>query len=100
MPGLGLGRTKRPGQGSLLRAIAGETIRQDAIFGYFGKATNITDGRHVYLRNPVNADAGPLHAYTAMPIAGLNAWFPREVFGRVETGRYFGHTYQTSPEPC
>ncbi len=93
MPGLGLGRTKRPGQGSLLRAIAGETIRQDAIFGYFGKATNITDGRHVYLRNPVNADAGPLHAYTAMPIAGLNAWFPREVFGRVETGRYFGHTY-------
>ena len=79
--------------GSLLRAIAGATIRQDAIFGYFGKATNITDGRHIYMRNPVHADAGPLHAYTAMPIAGLNAWFPREVFGRVETGRYFGHTY-------
>ena len=80
--------------GSLLRAIAGETLRQDAIFGYFGKATNITDGRYVYLRNPVNADAGPLHAYTAMPIAGLNAWFPRAVFGQVEMGRYFGHTYE------
>ena len=79
--------------GSLLRAIDGETLRQDAIFGYFGKATNITDGRYVYLRNPVNADAGPLYAYTAMPIAGLNAWFPREVFGQVETGRYFSHTY-------
>jgi len=81
-------------QGRSLRpAIAGETIREDAIFGYFGKATNITDGRYVYMRNPVNADAGPLHAYTAMPVMGLNAWFPREVHDRVEMGRYFGHTY-------
>lgn len=78
---------------SLLRTIAGETPREDALFGYFGKATNITDGRYVYLRNPVNADGGPLHAYTALPIAGLNAWFPRETFGRVEMGRYFSHTY-------
>ncbi len=78
---------------SLRRAIAGETLREDAIFGYFGKATNITDGRYVYMRNPVNADAGPLHAYTAMPVAGLNAWFPREVHERMEMGRYFGHTY-------
>ena len=30
--------------GSLLRAIEGEALRQDAIFGYFGKATNITEG--------------------------------------------------------
>ncbi len=78
---------------SLLRAIAGETPRQDAIFGYFGKATNITDGRYVYMRNPVNEDAGPLHAYTAMPVQGLRSWFPREVHERMEMGRYFGHTY-------
>jgi arylsulfatase A-like enzyme len=81
-------------QGASLRgALDGGTAREDAIFGYFGKATNITDGRYVYMRNPVNADAGPLHAYTAMPVAGLNSWFPREVYDRVEMGRYFGHTY-------
>lgn len=78
---------------SLRQVVEGETIRADAIFGYFGKALNITDGRSIYLRNPVNADAGPLHAYTAMPVKGLNAWFPRDVYGRVETGHYFGHTY-------
>ncbi len=78
---------------SLRRAIAGETVRDDALFGYFGRATNITDGRYVYMRNPVNADAGPLHAYTAMPVLGLNAWFPRDLHERIEMGRYFGHTY-------
>jgi len=68
-------------------------LREDALFGYFGMATNVTDGRHVYLRNPINADGGPLHAYTAMPVAGLNRWFPREVHEKTEMGRYFGHTY-------
>jgi hypothetical protein len=63
------------------------------IFGYFGMAMNITDGRHVYMRNPVNDDAGPLYAYTAMPTGGLNRWYPREVYDRVEMGRYFTHTY-------
>jgi arylsulfatase A-like enzyme len=68
-------------------------VRVDGIFGYFGKATNITDGRHVYMRMPVNDDAGLLHAYTAMPVAGLNQWFPRSDNERMEMGRYFGHTY-------
>jgi len=78
---------------SLFPALAGGKLREDCLFGYFGKATNITDGRYVYFRNPVNEDAGPLYAYTAMPVAGLNAWFPREVHERMEMGRYFGHTY-------
>lgn len=71
----------------------GEPVRQDGIFGYFGNATNITDGRHVYMRMPVNEGAGPLHAYTAMPVGGLNSWFPRSQHDRMEMGRYFGHTY-------
>jgi arylsulfatase A-like enzyme len=78
---------------SLFKAINGQPLRQDGIFGYFGMTMNITDGRHVYMRNPINADAGPLHAYTAMPTGGLNRWYPREVYDRVEMGRYFGHTY-------
>lgn len=78
---------------SLRPTLAGGQLRTDIIFGYFGKATNITDGRHVYMRNPVNADGGPLHAYTAMPVGGLNSWYPRSVHEKIEMGRYFGHTY-------
>ncbi|HLL88368.1 MAG TPA: sulfatase-like hydrolase/transferase [Tepidisphaeraceae bacterium] len=81
------------GRSLLPAASRDEPARADGLFGYFGKATNVTDGRHVYMRMPVNADAGPLHAYTAMPVAGLNAWFPRGTHEKVEMGRYFGHTY-------
>src|SRR5690349_6913461 len=31
---------------SLFPTLEGKPIREDAIFGYFGKATNVTDGRH------------------------------------------------------
>ena len=78
---------------SILNALNGEALRADAIFGYFGLAMNITDGRYVYYRNPVREDLGPLYAYTAMPVGGLNTWYPRDVHDRIEMGRYFGHTY-------
>jgi arylsulfatase A-like enzyme len=77
----------------LQRAITSTSQRGDIIFGYFGMTMNITDGQYVYMRNPVSDDAGPLHAYTAMPTGGLNRWYPREDYDRVEMGRYFGHTY-------
>jgi arylsulfatase A-like enzyme len=78
---------------SMRAALAGNALRRDGIFGYFGKATNITDGRRVYFRNPVREDCGPLFEYTAMPIAGMKKWYPRELYGKMEMGRYFGHTY-------
>jgi arylsulfatase A-like enzyme len=78
---------------SLFGAMDRGSRRADGIFGYFGKATNITDARYVYMRNPVQEDGGPLHAYTAMPVGGLNSWFPRSDHERMEMGRYFGHTY-------
>jgi len=76
----------------LLRPTPG-AWREDIIFGYFGMGLNITDGHHLYMRNPVREDGGPLHAYTAMPVQGLNAWFPRTLHERMEMGRYLGHTY-------
>jgi arylsulfatase A-like enzyme len=81
--------------GQSLKALAetGHGGREDGIFGYFALATNVTDGKHVYMRMPTRDDLGPLHAYTAMPVKGLNSWYPRDVHDRVETGRYFGHTY-------
>ncbi len=78
---------------SILRTLEGHSEREDVIFGYFGMAMNITDGRYVYMRNPANEDAGPLYAYTAMPTGGLKTWYPREVYDKVEMGRYYGHTY-------
>lgn len=78
---------------SILQTLEGQSAREDVIFGYFGMAMNITDGRYVYMRNPVNEDAGPLYAYTAMPTGGLKTWYPREVYHKVEMGRYYGHTY-------
>ncbi len=77
---------------SLVPALEGSLVREDGIFGYFGKATNITDGRYVYFRNPVNEDAGPLYEYTAMPTR-FNRWPDRADYSRIEMGRYFGHTY-------
>jgi hypothetical protein len=77
---------------SLRAAFDGGSVRQTGLFGYFGKATNITDGRYAYFRNPVNADAGPLYEYTAMPTR-FNSWPDRADYDRVEMGRYFGHTY-------
>lgn len=78
---------------SIFQTLEGQSEREDVIFGYFGMAMNITDGRYVYMRNPVNEDAGPLYAYTAMPTGGLKTWYPREVYDKVEMGRYYGHTY-------
>ncbi len=67
--------------------------RASGIFGYFSMAMNVTDDRHVYMRNPVNADAGPLHAYTAMPIEGMNRYCNPSAHERMKMGRNFGHTY-------
>ena len=78
---------------SLFKVMESGESRNDAIFGYFGIAMNITDGQYVYMRNPVNDDSGPLYAYTAMPTGGLNRWYSRDVYDKVEMGRYFGHTY-------
>ncbi|MFS6558398.1 hypothetical protein VPJ68_23580, partial [Parabacteroides distasonis] len=42
-----------------------ERIREAAIYGYFGKQMNITDGRYTYFRSP-NEQNRPLNLYTTM----------------------------------
>lgn len=46
-----------------------EPIRDAALFGYFGSRLNVTDGRYVYLREPVCREPGTLFEYTLMPTA-------------------------------
>jgi arylsulfatase A-like enzyme len=42
-------------------------VRNAAIYGHFGAAVNVTDGRYTYLRK-ANSDNWPLHQYTLMPV--------------------------------
>lgn len=43
-----------------------ETIRDCAIYGYFGKQMNLTDGRYTYFKAP-NEQNRPLNVYTSVP---------------------------------
>jgi len=53
---------------SLLPLLGGEqTLREAAIYGYFGAACNVTDGRYTYLRYPEEMSAEHLYEYTLMP---------------------------------
>jgi len=77
---------------SLRPALEGDAAVHDAlIYGYFGMATNVTDGRHTYFRNPLAPDA-IVHAYTAMPTQ-FHGFIPREQLAQAELGRFLGHTY-------
>ncbi len=53
----------------LMPALTGEAekIRDDIIYGYFGKSVNYTDGKRTYFRAAKDESNRPLHIYTAIP---------------------------------
>lgn len=51
-------------------------VRDAALFGFFGDTVNITDGRYVYMRASVSAEA-ELNEYTLMP-THMNSFFSKE----------------------
>lgn len=63
-------------------------VRQGALFGTHGGHVNVTDGRYVYMRSPVDAANAPLEEYTLMPthmrsrfgVHELATWEPAEPF--------------------
>lgn len=68
---------------SLLPLLARDVrLREGAIFGQFGGAVNLTDGRFTYMRYPEGADAAvPLHHYTLMPLHMRSFFEPQEFAG-------------------
>ena len=53
---------------SLLDTVQGKgPMREAVIYGVFGSAVNITDGRHTYFRYPRDLKAADLYQYTLMP---------------------------------
>ncbi len=43
-----------------------EKVRDYALYGYFGKSINITDGKYTYFRAAKNRDNSPLYIYASM----------------------------------
>ena len=70
-------------------------VRDAAIFGYWSRHVNVTDGRHVYMREPASADNRPLYAYTLMP--NMLRGFDAEQAARVELAEPFGFTKGKKP---
>lgn len=54
-------------------------VRKYALFGLHSAAINITDGRYVYMRAPINPDGGPLNEYTLMPCHMDSMFTPKEL---------------------
>lgn len=53
---------------SLIPLLRGDDGKRDSvIFGYFGAAVNVCDGRYSYFRYPTLPKADSLHEYTLMP---------------------------------
>jgi len=53
---------------SLLPLLAADrTLREAALYGHWGSAVNVTDGRYTYLRYPEVEGVGNLFHYTVMP---------------------------------
>lgn len=66
---------------SLLPALANPTkkLRDTIIYGYFGGAVNVTDGRYTYMRYPKNMSATNLNEYTLMPAHMLTPFSKNEL---------------------
>lgn len=64
-----------------------QKVRDIVLYGYHGKAANITDGRYTYFRAPVREDNYPLYAYTSMPTT-LCKYVGRDRADEIEMGRF------------
>lgn len=75
---------------SLLPLLAGErTLREAAIYGQFGGAVNLTDGRFAYMRYPEGAGAEvQLNHYTLMPVHMRSFFEPSELAGAQLAGPF------------
>jgi hypothetical protein len=58
-----------------------EAVRLGALFGYFGGAINVTDGRYTYHRFPPDPRRQELYQYTLMPTHIWQPFTPEELSG-------------------
>lgn len=68
---------------SLLTGLKGIAPREVAVFGAFGGHVCVSDGRHVYMRGPLDESNSPLWEHTLMPTHMRGMFSPQEL-GRAE----------------
>lgn len=68
----------------------GVPAREAVIYGWFGRAVNVYDGRYTYFRAP-KADNQPCYQYCAIPTT-LCRFFGEEYAQEMEMGRFLPHT--------
>ena len=66
---------------NLLPASGPVARREAAIFGYFGGAVNVTDGRYTYHRFPADLRRQEIYQYTVMPTHIYALFTPEELAG-------------------
>jgi arylsulfatase A-like enzyme len=65
---------------SLLPVLAqDQELREAALFGYFGGAVNVTDGRYTYFRYPGDLSSQAVYQYTVMPTHITERFTPEEL---------------------
>jgi arylsulfatase A-like enzyme len=79
---------------SVRHLLEGATTHHDAVlYGMFGSATNITDGRYTYFRYPPDMRAQELYEYTLMP-THLHSFFSPACLRQAQLVRPFDFTQQ------
>lgn len=68
-----------------------QKVRDYALFGIHGSQINITDGRFVYMRSPIDRDNQPLFDYTLMPVM-MRARMSPEQLGNLTLAEPFSFT--------
>jgi arylsulfatase A-like enzyme len=63
------------------RSLLQDGNREAAIFGYFGGAVNVTDGRYTYHRFPEDIRTQEVYQYTVMPAHLKQLFTPEELSG-------------------
>jgi hypothetical protein len=66
------------------------SLRENALFGYHGKAVNITDGKFTYFRSPVEGNK-PCFNYCVIPTT-LWRFIDIDLIDRWESGPFLRHT--------
>lgn len=66
---------------SLLGMRRGEARRDGALYGYFGGAVNVTDGRYTYHRYPADLATQEIYQYTLMATHIHSPFLPKELAG-------------------
>lgn len=71
----------KPPENTEGQSLLGKTSREAMIFGYFGGAVNVTDGRYTYHRFPEDLLNQEIYQYTVMPTHINKPFSPEELSG-------------------